>query len=70
MPTSWKKRKDGFINGLTRMMSGTITTTFLEERMNQGAHTRIRVITASLKSPRPSTTGNQKQDLLVKYLHL
>ena len=58
------------MNGLTRMINGTITITFLQKRMNQGAHTRLRVITTSLNSSKPSTTGNRKQDLLVKYLHL
>ena len=52
------------------MMYGTITTKLLQKRMNQGAHTRLWVTTAFIKSPKPSTTENRKQDLLVKYLHL
>ena len=58
------------MDGLTRMMGGTITITLLQKIMNKGAHTRLRVITISLNSPKLSTTGNQKQDLLVKYLRL
>ena len=65
-----EEKKDGFMNGLTHMMSGTVITIFLQRRMNQGAHTRLQVITTSLNSPKSSITGNQKQDLLVKYLHL
>ena len=67
MPSLWKKRKDGFMNGMTRMMSETIDITLLQKRMNQVAHTRLRVITTSLKrlqvittsinSPKPSITG-------------
>ena len=66
--------------GLTRMMSGTDTITLQQKRMNQGAHTRLRVITTSLKrlrvittslkSQKSSTTGSRRQDLLVKHLHL
>ena len=57
-PTSWKKRKDGFIDWLTHIMNGTITTIFLGKRMNQRAHTHLRVTTVFLNSPRPSTTEN------------
>ena len=65
------EEKEGcFMKGLTRIMSGTVTTTFLQKRMNQGAHTRLWVITISLNSPKSSTMGNQKPDLLVKYLYL
>ena len=58
--------------GLTLMMSGTDTITLQQKRTNQGAHTRLRVITTSLKhlrviktpsqSQKLSTTGSQKQD--------
>ena len=58
------------MDGLTRMISGTTTTILLPKRMIQGAHTHLRTTTAFFNSPRPSTTGNRKQDLLVKYLHL
>ena len=66
--------------GLTLMMSGTDTITLQQNKMNQGAHTRFRVITTSLKhlqvittslqSQKSSTTGPQRQDLLVKHLYL
>ena len=46
VPALWKKRKDSFIDRLTRMMSGTITTIHLQKRMNQGVHTRLWVTTA------------------------
>ena len=66
--------------GLTHMMSGTDTITLQQKRMNQGAHTRLRVITTSLKclwvittslqSHKLSTIQSRRQELLVKYLHL
>ena len=34
VPISWKKRKDGFMDGLTSMMCGTITPIHLRKRMN------------------------------------
>ena len=61
-----ERRKDGFIDGLTHMMSEIITLILLQKRMNQGDHTCLRVTTAFLNSPKPSTTGDRNQDLLVK----
>ena len=62
------------------MINGTDTITLQQKRMNQGNHTRLRVITislkrlrmitTSLKSQNSSTTGSRRQELLVKHLHL
>ena len=46
VPTSWKKRKNGFMDRLTRMLSGLFTNILLQKKMNHGAHTRLRVTTA------------------------
>ena len=65
------EEKEGrFMNGLTSMMCGMITSIHLRKRMNRGAHTHSRMTTVFLKSPKPNTTEDQKQDLRVKYLHL
>ena len=45
------------------MMCEMITPIHLQKRMNRGAHTRSWVTTTSLNSPKPNTTGDQKQDL-------
>ena len=52
------------------MMNETDTTTLQQKKMNQGVHTRLRVITTSLQSQKSSTTGSRRQDLLAKYLYL
>ena len=65
-----EEKKDGLMSGLTCMMSGRITTINPRKRMNQGAHIRSQVTTTFLNSPKLRTIGDQKQDLLVKYLHL
>ena len=52
------------MNGLTRMMNGTINTIHLLKKMNPEAHIRSRVTTAFLNSPRPNTMGNQKTRLM------
>ena len=58
------KEKDGwFYEWITSMMFGMITPIYLQKRMNQGAHTRSRVTTASLNSPKRNTTGVGKQGL-------
>ena len=55
--------KEGwFMDGLTSMMGGMITPIHLQTRMNWGAHTRSRVTTAFLNSPKPNTTEDQKED--------
>ena len=66
--------------GLTCMMSRTDNIILQQKRMIQGAHTCLRMLTASLKhlrvimtflqSQKSSTRGSQRQDLLLKYLHL
>ena len=49
---------------LTCMMSGTITTTLLQKRMNQGAQIYLQVTIAFLNSPKPNTMGKLKTRLV------
>ena len=62
VPTLWKKREDGFMDRLISMMCRMIIPIHLQKRMNRGSHTRSQVTTAFLNSPKPNTTGDQKQD--------
>ena len=45
------------------MTCGMIDPIHLQKDLNRGAHTRSRVTTAFLNSPKPNTTGNQKKNM-------
>ena len=70
VPTLYKKRKGGSMDGLTNMTCGTTTPTHLQMRLNLVAPICSRETTVFLNWTRPNTTGNRKKESLVKYLHL
>ena len=60
---SWKKRKNGFTNGLTTMIFGIITLTHLQNEMKWEAPVHLMLIPVFSTLPNPNITGNQRQEL-------
>ena len=63
VPTSWKKRKNGFTNELTTMMYEIVTPTRLQKELEWGAPTNLPVTLMCSTLPKPNITGSPKQKL-------
>ena len=63
VPTSWKKWKNGFTNGLTTMMYEIVTPTRLQNELKWGTPTNLPVTLMFSTLPKPNITGSPKQKL-------
>ena len=64
-----EEEKEGFTSGLTSMIWGIIAPTHLWKEKRWGAPTHLMLTTMYSTLPKTNITGNQRQELWVKYLH-